>query len=398
MLIKIICIVALLEFSLSEEYDAKTLPMNKDSKYGDDVCSYTDGEKKYVKPCGKGKFCDGTTSIMTIDYLKGKYENDKTSSIEICQDLPNITSFYTYKGSCSNDFECETGYECIENECSYKCPNSNMFLYNIQDGCQQNSDKGTDGICYEETRKKDAATEIKYSPPQPNKICGKLTRLDDPRDNMKGIYYINKKEYVYKGEVEDGEYVTDQELCKSGFALYFYKGGKSKDPKDTSVVSSSNEKQLMCVTPISINTKLTNAGVLVECSINYKINENGDILRYNTAQLDSTETLIQNYCKSDDRLYIKLKYEKYKEYYTKITAEERETCGDLDYTNKYTCQNNELIKAWYFYKNPREYARYNDRKKLGKVIDYNIQKSYPCYSLSQYISKKFIYLLFLLLI
>ena len=398
MLIKIICIVALLEFSLSEEYDAKTLPMNKDSKYGDDVCSYTDGEKKYVKPCGKGKFCDGTTSIMTIDYLKGKYENDKTSSIEICQDLPNITSFYTYKGSCSNDFECETGYECIENECSYKCPNSNMFLYNIQDGCQQNSDKGTDGICYEETRKKDAATEIKYSPPQPNKICGKLTLLDDPRDNMKGIYYINKKEYVYKGEVEDGEYVTDQELCKSGFALYFYKGGKSKDPKDTSVVSSSNEKQLMCVTPISINTKLTNAGVLVECSINYKINENGDILRYNTAQLDSTETLIQNYCKSDDRLYIKLKYEKYKEYYTKITAEERETCGDLDYTNKYTCQNNELIKAWYFYKNPREYARYNDRKKLGKVIDYNIQKSYPCYSLSQYISKKFIYLLFLLLI
>ena len=398
MLIKIICIVALLEFSLSEEYDAKTLPMNKDSKYGDDVCSYTDGEKKYVKPCGKGKFCDGTTSIMTIDYLKGKYENDKTSSIEICQDLPNITSFYTYKGSCSNDFECETGYECIENECSYKCPNSNMFLYNIQDGCQQNSDKGTDGICYEETRKKDAATEIKYSPPQPNKICGKLTLLDDPRDNMKGIYYINKKEYVYKGEVEDGEYVTDQELCKSGFALYFYKGGKSKDPKDTSVVSSSNEKQLMCVTPISINTKLTNAGVLVECSINYKINENGDILRYNTAQLDSTETLIQNYCKSDDRLYIKLKYEKYKEYYTRITAEERETCGDLDYTNKYTCQNNELIKAWYFYKNPREYARYNDRKKLGKVIDYNIQKSYPCYSLSQYISKKFIYLLFLLLI
>ena len=398
MLIKIICIVALLEFSLSEEYDAKTLPMNKDSKYGDDVCSYTDGEKKYVKPCGKGKFCDGTTSIMTIDYLKGKYENDKTSSIEICQDLPNITSFYTYKGSCSNDFECETGYECIENECSYKCPNSNMFLYNIQDGCQQNSDKGTDGICYEETRKKDAATEIKYSPPQPNKICGKLTLLDDPRDNMKGIYYINKKEYVYKGEVEDGEYVTDQELCKSGFALYFYKGGKSKDPKDTSVVSSSNEKQLMCVTPISINTKLTNAGVLVECSINYKINENGDILRYNTAQLDSTETLIQNYCKSDDRLYIKLKYEKYKEYYTRITAEERETCGDLDYTNKYTCQNNELIKAWYFYKNPREYARYNDRKKLGKVIDYNIQKSYPCYSLSQYISKKFSYLLFLLLI
>ena len=405
MFIKIICIIALLEFSISEEYDAQILPMNKDSKYGDDVCSYTDNEKTYVKPCGKGKFCDSSSRIGTIDYLKGKYEYDKTSNIEICQDLPNITAFYTYKGSCSNDFECEEGYECIGNECSYKCPSSDMFLYDLDstNPCLPNSEKGTDGICYEQTRKKDALTEYKYSSPEPNKICGKLTLLDDPNDNMKGIYYINKKEYVYKGEVEDGEYVTNQELCKSGFALYFYKGGKSQDPKDTSVVSSAynNNMQLMCVTPISINSKLSGTGTSItvdECSINYKINENGEILRYNRAQLDATKHLIETYCKSDDRLYVKLKYEKYREYYTKITAEERETCGDLDYTNKYTCQNNELIKAWYFYKNPQKYAMYNDRKKLGKVIDYYIQQSYPCYSLSRYISKKIIYLLFLLLI
>lgn len=407
MFIKIICIIVLLEFSLSDEYDANMLPMNKDSKYGDDVCSYTEDEKRYVKPCGKGKFCDGSSTITTVDYLKGKYENDKTSYIEICQDLPNITDFYTYKGSCSNDFECESGYECIGNECSYKCPNTNMFLYNpsLSNPCLPNSDKGTDGICYEATRKKNAATEFKYSSPEPNKICGKLTFADDPNDNMKGIYYINKMEYVYKGEVEDGEYVNDQELCKSGFALYFYKDGKSKDPKDSGAVGS-NTMYLMCVTPISINSKLsqqTSGTPIVttvdECSINYKINENGEILRYNIKHLTTPQsTFIENYCKSNDRLYIKLKYEKYREYYTKITEEERQTCGDLDYTNKYSCQNNELIKAWYFYNNPRDYAIYNDRKKIGKVIDYKIQKSYPCYSISQYLSKNFIYLLFLLLI
>lgn len=401
MIIKIICIIVLLEFSLSEEYDSIYLPMNKDSKYGDDVCSYTENEKTYVKPCGKGKFCDGSSTISTIDYLKGKYENDKTSFIEICQDLPNITAFYTYKGSCSNDFECESGFECIGNECSYKCPNTNMFLYDPSDTsnpCIPNSEKGTDGICYEETRKKNAASEFKFSPPEPNKICGKLTFADDPNDSMKGIYYINKKEYVYKGEVEDGEYVLDEKLCKSGFALYFYKDGKSKDPKDSNTLAS-NTMYLMCVTPISINSKLSTTYSVDECSINYKITENGEILRYNIKQLTTPlPSLIDNYCKSSDKLYIKLKYEKYREYYTKITEEERQTCGDLDYTNKYSCQNNELIKAWYFYNYPKDLAIYNDRKKIGKVIDYKIQKRYPCYSISKYLSKNFIYLFFLLLI
>ena len=57
MLIKIICIIALLEFSLSEDENPLFLPMKKDSKYGDDVCSYTKDGKKYVRPCEKGKFC-----------------------------------------------------------------------------------------------------------------------------------------------------------------------------------------------------------------------------------------------------------------------------------------------------------------------------------------------------
>lgn len=72
MIFKIICIVALLEFSLSE-YDVIMLPMDKDSKYGDDVCSYTGQKQKYVKPCEKGKFCDGSNTLPTFDYSRGNY-------------------------------------------------------------------------------------------------------------------------------------------------------------------------------------------------------------------------------------------------------------------------------------------------------------------------------------
>ena len=398
MIFKIICIVALLEFSLSE-YDVIMLPMDKDSKYGDDVCSYTDNKQKYVKSCEKGKFCDVSNTLTTIDYLKNNYYD--TSNLEICQDTPNVTAFYSYKESCTNDFECEGDYKCIENKCSYEC-NTNEFYYKPYDtsssssSCKPNSDKGTDGICYEETRTKNAVPIIKYSSPVPNKICGKLTFADDPNDNMKGIYYVTKYEYVYKGEVEDGDYVTDEELCKSGFALYFFKDGKSKDPKDSSAIGS-NSMYLRCVTPISIISKISSSQD--KCSINYKIND-GEILRYNIEQLSAfpaKKLKISNYCVSNDRLYIKLKHEKYREYYTNIKEEERKTCGDLDYTNQYTCENNELIKSWYYYKNPKDYTTYNNRKKIENVINYNIQTEYPCYSLSQFIGLNLIYLLFLLL-
>lgn len=393
MFIKIICIFALLEFSLSE-YDAEILPMEKDSKYGDDVCSYTDDKQKYVKPCEKGKFCGNLNSILTLDYSRGKYYDE--SNIEICQDLPNITSLYTYnEGSCTNDFECEGSYKCIGNICSYKCDAGEFYSYI---GCKDNSDKGNDGICYEKNIKNDGSMTYRYSPPVPNKKCEKLTFADDPRDTKKGIYYVHQREYVYEGEVEDGEYVNDVTLCKSGFALYFFKDGKSEDPRDESETSSYNTMYLRCVTPISVSEK--NA----ECFINYKINEN-EILRYNVEKLDSLTnnppsnkySNIKNFCNEFYEKYIKIKYEKYKEYYTKITEEERKTCGDLDSSNQYTCENNELIKLWYFYNHPADYFTYNNRKKIGKVIDYNIQKAYPCYSLSQFLSIKFISLLFLLL-
>ena len=406
MFIKIICIITLLEFSLSE-YDAIYLPMDKDSKYGDDVCSYSENEKFYVKHCEKGKFCLDSSTIATIDYTRGDVE--KRKNLEICEILPNVTGLYAYsEGSCTNDFECGENYKCIGNVCTYKCE-ANEFYYKAENGvgssgCKDNSQKGSDGICYEITLKRDESPIIKYNSPKPNKICGKLTFLDDPRTGYKGIYYINKYEYVYNGEVEDGEYVTKKELCKSGFALYFFKDGKTEDPRDTSDTTEYNEMYLRCVTPISISKNSQG-----QCSINYKIGEDGDILRYNVNQLNSLTNNLPNtkfntinaYCTlsdgTTDNIFIKLEHEKYREFYGNMTEEERKTCGDLDYTNKYTCENNELIKAWYFYKNPKEYSMYNERKKIGKVIDYYIQKKYPCYSLSKYLGINLIYLLILLL-
>ena len=398
MFIKFICIIALLEFSLSEDENPLFLPMKKDSKYGDDVCSYTKDGKKYVRPCEKGKFCNNDVPIDSIYSVK---MFEKESNIEICYDLPSITPLYTYdEESCTNSFECAKSYKCFGSECSYEC-SSGQFFSKQSMYCIDNSLKASDGVCEETIWERGASsyTSIKYSSPNGDKDCAKLSFTDVPNDDMKGLYYVNQKTYVYKGEVEDGEYVTSPEYCQSGFALYFFRDGNSEDPKDKNTINH-NQMYLRCVTPISLNSK-------GECSINYKIGDNGKTLGYNVEKLrtltsnlpsNTYDTIKENYCTEFNEIYIKIKYERYKEYYTKMSEAERKTCGDLENTNKYTCQNNEAIKAWYYYNNPEKYFAFKDRKKFKKVIDYLIQIEYPCYSLSQFITLNFIYLLFLLLI
>ena len=133
---------------------------------------------------------------------------------EICQDIPNITVLYNFKEEgCTNDFECAEG-KCIGNVCSIKC-DADEFYYKENKGdysnrCKDHSIRGTNGMCYEITHYKEKDDTVKYSPPEPNKICGKLKFLDESYDDCKGMYYVNKYEYVYKGEVEDGEFVDDK--------------------------------------------------------------------------------------------------------------------------------------------------------------------------------------------
>lgn len=43
-------------------------------------------------------------------------------------------------------------------------------------------------------------------------------------------YLIKSIELTSIGEVEDGEFVTDEKYCKSGFALYFFLNGEIENP------------------------------------------------------------------------------------------------------------------------------------------------------------------------
>ena len=46
--------------------------------------------------------------------------------------------------------------------------------------------------------------------------------------------------------------------------------------------------------------------------------------------------------------HIKIKYDNLRDFCKSISENERKTCGDLENTNKYICENNWLIKLWYF--------------------------------------------------
>lgn len=345
--------------------------MDHESKYGEDVCGYIDDNRRYVKPCKKGQYC------VDIDDLSG------TSMLEICQDIPKVTALYNpNEGKCTTSFECEKDLTCLGGKCEKECP-ANEFSYGYYKNydCESNTKKGT-GFCESTTiSTTDSSVTTKYSYPDIYKRCGKLTISEDPRTGFSGRYYIQLNEYDYIGTVEDGGYVDDnqEQLCQSGFALPFYYDGKSEDPKP----SFSNKKYLRCITPLSISNINTDT-----CTVAYKIKD-GDILNYNIDHSNSASSICY-------KKFINISSEMFRKYSQTIKEDERKTCGELDGINKYTCENNELIKLWFFYKHPEEYIVYNDREKLSKVLDYKIQKEYPNYSFGQYLNMKLLFLLYLL--
>ena len=373
---------------LSKSDKDSYLPMEKESKYGSDICRYYDDGHYYVRACEKGKYCaDGLSS----------YNYNSYSYLEVCTDIPNYSRLSNLNdGKCQTTLECEGNLLCNGNTCT-KCENTNFeptgeYPYT----CKTNSQIGN-GFCESVTLDANNVLNTKYGSPDNNQKCGKLTIKEYPNTSTRtytGIFYVSLNEYTYIGTVPDGEYVNDMELCESGFALPFYYGGVFDDPKSTSADAyESNTQYLRCVTPISINKVNTNY-----CSISYKIND-GEPLNYNVDKLSSSwgYTSIEktNLCNIE---HIKIKYDNFREYSKSISENERKTCGDLDNTNKYTCENNGLIKSWYFYKHPEKYILYHDREKLGKVLDYLIQKEYHSYSFSKFLNLKFLYLLLLFLI
>ena len=359
------------------------LPMEKKSKYGDDVCRYADDGHYYVRACEKGKYC--ASSLSSYSYL------------EVCHDLPNPSLLSNLNdGKCTTSFECEARLSCNGNTCT-KCPNSNEVRVGEYGSyfCTPDSQKGT-GFCEQVTLDAYNVPTYKYSFPESYKKCGKLTIKEYPNTasvTYTGIYYVSLDEYTYIGTVPDGEYVSDMQLCESGFALAFYYGGLFDDPRSNSATAPiSNRDYLRCVSPISINEAKTQ-----QCSINYKIKD-GEPLNYNVEYVPSSWNHYSEMITLCNYEYIKIKSDNFREYSKSITEDERKTCGDLEGANKYTCENNDLIKSWYFYKHPEKYILYNDREKLGKVLDYLIQKEYPSYSFSKFLNSKILFLLLLFLL
>ena len=366
----ILIFIGLLAISLSEQ-DMYT-SMEKKSKYGDDVCHYRDKDGfHYVRACEKGKSCQISLS--------------STSFLGICYDYPQIKTLSNLKEKdCTTTFECESGLTCEGTSCR-KCFSTGLDYGEYPSySCAVNTENQGSGYCMLKTYDTSNIPTTKHGAPEQYKKCGKLTIAQVPGAGNAGRYEIVKDEYDYIGTVKDGEYVSKMELCESGFALYFYYGGKFDD------TVGGNQMYLRCVTPLEIHQVNTDSST---CSINYKIGE-GDILNYNVEQLNGRP----EYTKMDDlcsQSYIKVRSEKFREYSKSISEEERKTCGDLDKLNKYTCENNGLIKSWFSYKNPKIYLLYNERKGLEKVFDFLIEQDYPSYSTSKYISIGFISLLLL---
>lgn len=365
------------------------LPMEKDSKYGDDICGYYDknGNDYYVKPCDSGKFCVQHTNDYSSSYLC------------VCQDVPKIEKgLSSLDEDCSSDFDCETNLQCISKKCKYytDCPN-NQYPYKTSMGTYLCSEKAAEGYCEFKEITNSGTKYYHLSPPTKLHYCGVYTF--NPEGN--NIYSQKDTKYAYIGSVESGEYVNDKKLCKSGFTLFYFPNGYLEDP----ATSGSNQMFQRCVTPIAIdkNDKLTSS-----CVIYYKeTDEDTEIKKYNVDQLNqyftdssspSINEIIEDLCDYNDFTF-KIKIQNFKEYTEKITDEQREKCGDLSQQSnlRYICDNKDLIKSWYFYEHPLDYILYNGREKLLVVLNHLIQREFPLYQFSKLLNINYLFILLFLL-
>ena len=365
-------------------------PMKKESKYGEDICRYREIKDSqiiyYVRACEKGKYCEdlGNEGI--------------NSGFSICQDLPTReTGISTLNGECSSDFDCENDLECVSKKCTYTgtaCSTGQAPYKPEGTSSYRCSKLAPEGYCEVREYSTDSSsyTSSFGSPQSKYQKCGLYT-FHPAGSN---VYKLKDTKYVYIGSVDNGEYVKTPTLCKTGFALPFYPNNNLEDPS----TPNSNKMYFKCVTPISID-KLDPKS---SCVIYYKEKDDDtEIKKYNYEQLGSenldstvtTNVFYSNVCSySNKKLQISL--QKLKEYSNTIKDEERDKCGNLE-NDKNSCDNNELIKMWYFYENPEDYILYNEREDLEPLLNYFIQTEYHSYEFTRLINiNYFIILLFLL--
>lgn len=371
----ILIVLSLFSISLSAY-----IPMskNKDFKFKDEVCEYSDGDYTYVKPCDEGKYCE-TSSSLSIGY---------------CKDVENKIKLKSINDECTSDFDCESNLECKSNKCLYSstCASneSPVRLANGNWRCKKDDYKG---LCFYE--KKEDSTPEYDGGAEYFQICGKMTLDKSQEINGHIEYKPIKIESNYMGSVDDGEFVYSEAACKSGYALYFYGDGSLINPGKTTFPNQRMFKKCVSINDFDNNNN--------DCVIKY---DNDNIYNVNKLTGKSTMSLnpslsytstitTSNLC--NEPLFQKEMWNKYINLYSIEKQKECEKNTDID--NPLTCDDNEISKWLYFYSNPDAYIAYYDEKdKNNDVINYLLQNHYQRHISSEFLNIKFIIcLLFLIL-
>ena len=172
-------------------------------------------------------------------------------------------------------------------------------------------------------------------------------------------YEVDSVDYSDIGTVEDGHFVQNPLACKSGFALYFF--GNDKLTKTTGIANMYP----YCVT---IKEFISSNEVFYSIS-------GGEEKVYNQGQISLNGGTIKFGIFSQFSPYLLTKLEMFKNYKEKLDIEKcRE---EYDYSEPFTCKNNEVRKWWYFYHNPEEYLLYKDEQ---MVMDYLVQQTFHEYA------------------
>ena len=351
----------------------------------DDICQYqkTSDDFIYVEPCEKDYSCQDATS-------------SGYPQIGICTKTSYEQPTYFNK-ACNSDDDCYDILKCVSSKCTleenddalnigsnYYCPDT---LIPVEDGgiykCQIREGNDLNGLCY--------LSSGAYSNAYPDfmKVCGEIT-LDSST-------YLKTKITVNSfGSVDNGKFVDNMMACKSGFALEFYSDGKITNPS-----SSSSGPFLKCVQVNGLEYKRTGGG----CNIKYIVGNNNYV--YDTDKTDITSITflneamtLPNFCSS--LKFIETYLDLFKQYINKMNQLGTGCTKSNYYDEPYTCRNDELRKLYYSMQNVEEYLLY---KNEDEITEYLLQNEYPSYAVkfsktdcSDFISNKFIYLLFLLLL
>lgn len=335
-------------------------------KLNDNICAYYNSYLVgYVKMCDEGKYCKAIGS------------ND---AIYMCVDIEKeIKKKYLDEACTQSDLfdECGDGLVCsTNNKCSRRssCTGATT-IYKTETGsyaCKPNDMPS--GLYYyvEYDNSYIPSKTISTSGCDYGKVGGIISFIHDNSNN----YYITKKENAYLGTVKNGEFVENSLACESGFALEFFPDGGLKDPSS----SNSNTPFKKCVTVNSIDVYDSRNG---DCAINY----DDDKIYY----IQSNTNLCNEF------LMTKLKL--FKKYIEKFTPEKQESCSSNkdNYNERWTCNDDEIRKWYYFYDNPEHYLLYYEKnEKPNDVVNFLIQQKYKLYQSSGFISIRYLLLLFLI--